>query len=271
MKNLFLIFVFAVASLHAATSHPAVFRIPVGQFDSDSQIANEDLPEYTTALSADTVTGKPETTIREEVPQMDVLKGKRLGIIGDSYVKNHREPVEHTWHYKFAKKHGMAYFNYGRNGNSIAYSSPRWGEAMYLRYKEMSDSLDYVIVVGGHNDGFKLDSIGGIDIFKEKLAIMCEGLIAKYPTAKIFFFTRWNCKDFKGSDAEKVVDAMIEVCGNYNIPIFDCARKGGIYASNDHFRKIYFQQSKNNTDTAHLNEKGHERFLKVAESFLLQY
>ena len=25
------------------------------------------------------------------------------------------------------------------------------------------------------------------------------------------------------------------------------------------------------TDTAHLNEKGHERFLKVAESFILQY
>ena len=46
-------------------------------------------------------------------------------------------------------------------------------------------------------------------------------------------------------------------------PIFDSARKGGIYASNDHFRKIYFQNSKNNTDTAHLNEKGHERFLKV--------
>lgn len=32
-----------------------------------------------------------------------------------------------------------------------------------------------------------------------------------------------------------------------------------------------FQNSKNNTDTAHLNEKGHERFLKVAESFILQY
>ena len=31
------------------------------------------------------------------------------------------------------------------------------------------------------------------------------------------------------------------------------------------------QKSKNNTDTAHLNSKGHDRFLKVAESFLLQY
>lgn len=202
---------------------------------------------------------------------VDELNGKRLGVIGDSYVRNHKEPFENTWHYKFAKKHGMEYFNYGKNGNSIAYSSPRWGKAMYLRYTEMADSLDYVIVIGGHNDSFKLDSIGGIDNFKDKMEILCQGLVEKYPTSKIFFFTRWNCKNFKGSDSEKIVNAMIEVCGNYSIPIFDCARKGSIYADNDNFRKIYFQPRKNNTDTAHLNAKGHDRFLKVAESFLLQY
>lgn len=201
----------------------------------------------------------------------DEFTGKRIGVIGDSYVRNHKEPVGNTWHYKFAKKHDMEYFNYGRNGNSIAYSSPRWGKAMYLRYGEMSDSLDYVLVIGGHNDAFKLDSIRGIDDFKDKMAILCKGLIEKYPTAKIFFFTRWTCKNFKNSDSEKVVDAMIEVCGNYGIPILDCARKSGIYAENDTFRQIYFQKSKHNTDTAHLNGKGHDRFLKVAESFILQY
>lgn len=61
------------------------------------------------------------------------------------------------------------------------------GEAMYIRYKEMTDSLDYVIVIGGHNDAFKLDSIGGIDNFKAKLEILCKGLVEKYSTAKIFF------------------------------------------------------------------------------------
>lgn len=58
---------------------------------------------------------------------------------------------------------------------------------------------------------------------------------------------------------------MIEVCGNYSIPIFDCARKGSIYADNDTFRRIYFQKSKNNTDTAHLNSKGHDRFKSCRE------
>ena len=42
----------------------------------------------------------------------DELNGKRIGVIGDSYVRNHKEPFENTWHYKFAKKHGMEYFNY---------------------------------------------------------------------------------------------------------------------------------------------------------------
>lgn len=28
--------------------------------------------------------------------QADDLKGKRIGVIGDSYVKNHKEPVENT-------------------------------------------------------------------------------------------------------------------------------------------------------------------------------
>ena len=52
----------------------------------------------------------------------------------------------------------------------------------------MTDSLDYVIVIGGHNDAFKLDSIGGIDNFKAKLEILCKGLVEKYSTAKSFLY-----------------------------------------------------------------------------------
>lgn len=202
------------------------------------------------------------------IAQNEDLNGKKIAVIGDSYVKNHLQPVEYTWHYKFAQKHGMKYFNYGINGNSISYTSPRWGTALYQRYKEMPDSLDYVIVIAGHNDCFKLDSIGSLEVFKERVGILCRGLVDKYPMAKIFFFTRWNCKDFKGSNSEKVIDAMLEVCGNYSIPIFDCARNAGIYADNDAFRSIYFQTP---TDNAHLNAKGHDRFLKVAEDFILKY
>ena len=205
------------------------------------------------------------TTWGQVSTSSDPLYGKRIGVIGDSYVRNHREPVE----YKFAKKHGMQYFNYGRNGNCVAMPRARFGEAMYKRYKEMTDSLDYVVVIAGHNDASLLDSIG-IDNYKEKLGILCEGLIEKYPSAKLFFFTCWTRKNFSGSAAEKVVDATLEVCGRYSIPVFDAARKGNIFAQSDAFRKIYFQNEGVN-DTAHLNAKGHDRFLPCAEAFLLQY
>lgn len=199
----------------------------------------------------------------------DPLQGKRIGVLGDSYVRNHKEPVENTWHYKFARKHGMEYFNYGRNGNCVAMPRARFGEAMYKRYQEMTDSLDYVVVIAGHNDASLLDSIG-IDTYKEKLAILCEGLIEKYPSAKLFFFTCWTRKNFAGSPAEQVVDATLEVCGRYSIPVFDAARRGNIFAQSDAFRKIYFQNG-GVKDTAHLNAKGHDRFLPCAEAFILQY
>lgn len=202
-----------------------------------------------------------------EPASADPLAGKRIGVLGDSYVRNHKEPVERTWHYKFAAKHGMEYYNYGRNGSCVAIDRERFGPAMYKRYKEMRDSLDYVVVIGGHNDATLLDTIG-LDNYKEKLALLCEGLIEKYPAARICFFTRWTCKDFAGSDSEKIVDATIEVCGRYGIPVFDAARRSNISAEDDAFRAVYFQGG-GKTDTAHLNDAGHDLFLPVAERFLL--
>lgn len=199
----------------------------------------------------------------------DPLEGKSIGVMGDSYVRNHREPVENTWHSKLARKHSMRYFNYGRNGNCISADLKRWGTGMYRRYADMADSLDYVVVIAGHNDAARLDSIG-IGLFRERLAVLCEGLIEKYPRASIMFFTPWTCKNFAGSNRQKVVDAMLDVCGSYGIPVFDAARRSGIHAASDTFRRRYFQGG-GGRDTAHLNSRGHDRFLPVAEAFILSH
>ncbi len=198
------------------------------------------------------------------------LAGKRIAFFGDSYVKNHREPVENTWHYKFARKHGMEYVNFGRNGSAVAVDRERFGPAMYKRYLEMPDSLDYIVLIAGHNDGTLLAEIGGIEVYKEKLTVLCEGLIERYPTAKILFFGPWVRKDHANSDFKKVIEATAEVCGNHSIPFFDSASRGNIFAQSDAFRKIYFQGG-GVKDTAHLNAKGHDRFLPCAEAFILQH
>ena len=74
----------------------------------------------------------------------DVLQGKSIGVIGDSYVRNHKDKIENTWHYKFAKKHGVTYYNYGKNGNCLAVDLQKWGNGVYKRYIYMKDSLIYV-------------------------------------------------------------------------------------------------------------------------------
>lgn len=177
--------------------------------------------------------------------QTGSLKGKQIGVIGDSYVRNHVGKIEDTWHYKFAQKHQMLYFNYGRNGNCIALDLERWGPGMYQRYKDMKDSLDYIIVIAGHNDAVRerLDSIG-MDTFRERLGLLCSGLIERYPNAMIFFFTPWTCKDFIGSPRQQVVDTILEICGSYGIPVFDAARHSNIFAASEQVSEDLFSGRK---------------------------
>ncbi|MCM1021407.1 MAG: SGNH/GDSL hydrolase family protein [Muribaculum sp.] len=197
------------------------------------------------------------------------LEGKRIAVFGDSYARNHREPIENTWHYKFAKRHGMQYFNHGRNGNCVSIDRARFGQAMYKRYTELPDSLDCILLIAGHNDAALLDSIG-VDTYRVRLGQLCDSLIARYPKANILFFTCWNGAGFDHNNFRQIVDATIDVCGQYSIPVFDAARRGNIYAHSDAFRAEYFQ-NKGVNDHAHLNAKGHDRFLPVAEAFVLPY
>lgn len=196
----------------------------------------------------------------------DPLDGKQIGVIGDSYVRNHREPVENTWHYKLAKKHHMTYYNYGRNGSCVAMDRQRFGPAVYKRYKDMKDSLDYVVVIAGHNDAALLDTVG-MDNYREKLDVLCRGLLERYPLAHIYFFTCWANDN---PAFLRIVDATKEVCGSHGIPVFDAARQSNIHARSDAFRREFFQ-GRGVNDHAHLNAKGHDRFLPIAEKFILAH
>lgn len=194
------------------------------------------------------------------------LRGKSINVIGDSYVRNHKRPYEETWHALVAERNGMTYRNYGRNGNCIAFDRTKegFGESMLTRYKEMNDTADYVLVIAGHNDADKIkNNSDSLEMFKTALHQLCEGLIEKFPTAKIAFVTPWHV-DRPGFP--QVTETIVEICGEYSIPVLNAAKEGGIYVGNDEFRRIFFQRP---NDSAHLNALGHERFYPRGLSFIM--
>jgi hypothetical protein len=215
-----------------------------------------------------------ERLVRMSVPdahdpdyiQAASLYGKTFVIFGDSYVQNHVRPIEETWHYKLAAKYNMEYHNFGWNGNCVAYdrTAENFGPAMFERYKVLPEKADYVVVCAGHNDAFQMARRSeGTEFFREKLKVLCEALIAKYPSAKLCFVTPWRVPR---PMFEEMTAVLLEVCASYSIPVFDATRYSGIYVWDENFRKIYFQAP---GDTAHLNAAGHDLFMPKMEHFML--
>lgn len=192
-------------------------------------------------------------------------EGKTICIIGDSYVRNHRRPVEETWHYKAANKLNMTYHNYGRNGSCIAFNRDKegFGPSLLERYRQMPDSTDYILVIAGHNDARKVaGKPDTLHIFRQRLDSLCLGLRTHYPKARIGFVTPWDVPE----EGFKEVNALIhEICKGYEIPVYNAATQSGIIVADSAFRKQYFQGPR---DQAHLNNAGHDLMVEKGETFI---
>lgn len=194
------------------------------------------------------------------------LYGKTIIMFGDSYIQNGGRPIEESWHYKLALKYNMDYYNFGLNGNCIAYdrTNEKCGFPLYERVSELPDKADYVIVCAGHNDAAIIHHNGeGTDYFRSKMEVLCKELLAKFPNAKICFITPWSVPL---PMYPETIATMQEVCNEYGIPIFDASKSGRIHVGFLGFRRLYFQGS---NDMAHLNAKGHDLFAPRIEAYLL--
>ena len=194
------------------------------------------------------------------------LEGKKINFLGDSYVANNGEPVTDTWEYKLAEKYNMTYRNYGVNGNCMLMNDT----GMWKRYTEMSDDADYIVVIGGTNDFNRQPEL---TLFRERMDGFIEDLVAKYPKGIIVFFTMWNCLDqaipavaeTKEHEKKEYNDIIVEECKKYGVHVFDSWTHSGMRAWDGDFRTEYYQGS---DDRSHLNAKGHDRFLPVADAFM---
>lgn len=194
------------------------------------------------------------------------LRGKTLCVFGDSYVRNHKRPFSEAWHYKVAEKLGMNYVNFGRNGSSIAFdrTADGFGPAMTVRYKEIPDTADVILIIAGHNDADYLRKHEECT-----LSQVCEGIDSllmdlkeKFPCATIGYVTPW------GVDRpyfNEVIAEIHKACDKYGIPVLDVSSPEIIDVNNPEFRAVYFQGP---NDTAHLNDKGHDLMIDRGEAFL---
>ncbi len=200
-----------------------------------------------------------------------LLNAQVINVIGDSYVANHRCPVEETWHYKLAKKHNFTYNNYGRNGSCIAFDRTNdgphnFGPAMWQRYVEMDPNADYVIIIAGHNDAEKCgENMDSLRMFADSLEVMLTGIEQHCPKAKIGFVTPWYI-DRPGF--EPVCKVIREACYRRHIPmLWNYNSETPIKVWDADFRSEYFQSP---DDYAHLNAAGHDLYLPYAEEWFVE-
>ncbi len=213
------------------------------------------------------------------------LSGKKINVIGDSYVAYDRtgydyanitSAIKETWHYKLAQKYGMNYRNYGWSGNPLIDNSDitSRGEPVINRYSDMDNDADYIVVIGGKND---YNTQIPLTNFRNGLESLCKGLVDKYIGKKICFFTPWrvpqetivDCDSAQSSATISLidyVDTIVDVCKKYSIPVFD-TKDSEMYIFNSTFRSRYLKSA---NDVSHLNNAGHDLMLPKGESFLLK-
>lgn len=194
-------------------------------------------------------------------------EGKRIVVLGDSYVRNHSRPWSESWHSRCAEKLGMYYLNFGRNGSSIAFDRTKegFGPAMTERYLTMPREADYILLIAGHNDADMVGKDGAkMEAFKGALERLLSGLRERYPKAKVGYVLPWHV-DRPGFG--EVIAEIRKCCGKYSIPVFDPGKECGIDVNNPEFRAKYFQ-NKGVNDTAHLNADGHALIVDKGVAFI---
>lgn len=132
-----------------------------------------------------------EIWVKELYKQGMVLKGKKIGFLGDSIT----EYGQYTS--AFAEKTGANVVNYGVAGTTIANSSA--GQSFIQRVAQMDNDLDIVVVFGGVNDQRlpvplgtfeNRNADGSLDsTFYGALHTLCRSLFAKYAGKPIIFIT----------------------------------------------------------------------------------
>lgn len=164
--------------------------------------------------------------------------------------------------YKIVRKYGVS-------GSAIAKIEDK-DNSFLERYQAMDDNADIVLIMGGTND-FGLDvPLGTFDstdqyTFYGALKSLITGIIAKYPTKKIFFVTeidRVNTTNNINIPFVSYINAIKEVCRFYAIPILDLNADMGYNGKNTEQMNYYIP------DRLHPNSEGHKVIAEKIKKYI---
>ena len=185
------------------------------------------------------------------------LAGKKINFLGDSITFGVGCSERRKGYCELLKQMaGLAQArNYGVCGSRIARQripsgDPDHDRDFCLRYQEMDDDADLVVVFGGTNDYGHGDAAFGTpddctpDTFYGALRYLSEGLIKKYPRACLVFLTPLHRigereKNAHGLILYDYVMAIRNVACSYSIPVLDLFALSGIQPSLEAHRELY--------------------------------
>jgi lysophospholipase L1-like esterase len=176
-------------------------------------------------------------------------------------------------------------YNYGHSGSKITMVTPD-DFSFVNRYKDMTEDVDIVFVMGGTNDyGHAFDSIGvpfgnfsdrSETTFYGALHVLFQGLIKKYLGKKIVILIPPHRSGFNslddltpnpetGKNFPEYLDAIRKTAEYYGLPILDLYRNLPLNPVVSEVRAKYIP------DALHPNTDGHRLIAEAIINFLKNF
>ena len=203
-------------------------------------------------------------------------KHKFLGLtwncLGDS-ITGHNGATTKNYHDFIKEWTSCKVNNYGISGTGYTETTSTPNNRFIQRVATMDNNADIITVFGGINDFyFGTKPIGNFgdktsETFYGCVDELILALINKYPTKTIAVFTPLISilslnNNSRGESLEQYVQAIIEVCNYYAIPVLDLNKNSGLNPNVEVIKNTYVP------DGTHPNAVGHEKIAYKILSFL---
>ena len=200
------------------------------------------------------------------------LKDKKLAVLGDSLSAWYKSAVSNAGYFN-GMDYDRAVHNQSVWGSPVARHNIEDAPASFVeRFSLLRDTTDYLVIQGGVNDCGLNIPIGLMTAWNDFTSTLNEytfiGALeslfrqaqAKYPNAKILFFT--SVKILHMPKLGDYMDAAKLVCNKYSVPVLDLYNCSGLNQGIPAVKSKYFD------DDTHPNDWGHLLLTKTVYQFL---